>query len=575
MLFFPLSLHAWGNSEKYAPLEVEKPHSSEQHIEVPPPPVTSDDHKILVSKITGLLILGSPDLATRYVREKIEGVVLRDLTPPGGSKEFIRYVAPLIIGKPFTKAALSELKRKIILYYRDHNRPVIIILVPEQDVTDGILQLVVVESKIGDISYKGQHYFTKRDIKSAFHLKKGHSIDLDRLLTDTAWLNQNPFRQTNIQFAPGKKLGTTDVDIVTKDRFPARVYAGVDNTGEPLTGMSRWIAGFNLGNAFNLGDLLGFQWTTTEHMHRFKAYSGNYSAPLPWRHTLTVYGGYSEVIPRIIKFKNRGWSSQASLRYKIPIGKIYRKLLQNVSFGYDFKEMNSNLTFADVAEKPIHSKVVRLGQFTANYNLNYLPKNHAVHFDLDFFLSPAKHWFPNQTKRAYITLQKDASPIYAYACVTLSDTYTFSSDGWKIFFQGRGQYSNKILLASEQFALGGYNTVRGYVERIVSYDNAICLNLELKTPSGSLWKLFTKRSIGDGLCAIGFIDYGNGRPHANEKPFTPQLDTYSQSLVGVGPGLRYTIPPYFNVRFDLGFPLTHVTINGHGPRIHFGLVATY
>lgn len=542
-----------------------------------PAPSTMDDDEVLVCEIKGLLI-GPSTKGHGNIPKKIHGVVFKDLTPPGECGDLGRRLTPIAIGQPLTRKVLEELRREIVLYYRENDRPIVMVVVPEQDVTDGVLQLAVIEGKVGDVIVKGQRHFSEHRIRKNIHLEKGDAIDSDQLLTDVQWLNQNPFRQTNIVFGPGEKNGTTNVELITKDRLPFRIYAGGDNTGTPLVGRTRLFTGINWGNVFGLDHILSFQWTTSDDVHKFLSYTGSYSIPLPWRHTLSFFGGYSSVRPHLTGLRSEGWSAQASARYKIPIFQTYGVFQQDIQIGYDFKETNNNLLFAGTSSA-IETKVIQLGQFVGTYHFSYLPPKHILNFDLDVILSPAQNWYDHQTTADYHKLQPGSSPIYTYAVATVMDDYAFSSRklhrGWRLFYQGRIQMSNKILLPSEQFSLGGYYTVRGYNERLVNYDNAGCVNIEIRTPNFEPWRYAMGKNINEGFYALAFIDYGYGWPHRHAKPKEKHLDAGNHTLIGVGPGLRYSINRYFTARCDLGFPLTTVENNGRSPHIHFGLLASY
>jgi hemolysin activation/secretion protein len=50
------------------------------------------------------------------------------------------------IGTRFTMADLSAVMREVILYYREAGRPVVDVVVVEQDITSGVVQLAVVEA---------------------------------------------------------------------------------------------------------------------------------------------------------------------------------------------------------------------------------------------------------------------------------------------------------------------------------------------------------------------------------------------------------------------------------------------
>ena len=72
------------------------------------------------------------------------GVDLKDVTPPAPEHFATRYLPYL--GQPVTRGKLNELVKSIIVYYREHDRPVVDVAVPAQDITNGVLQIVVLEA---------------------------------------------------------------------------------------------------------------------------------------------------------------------------------------------------------------------------------------------------------------------------------------------------------------------------------------------------------------------------------------------------------------------------------------------
>ncbi len=154
---------------------------------------------------------------------------------------------------------------------------------------------------------------------------------------------------------------------------------------------------------------------------------------------------------------------------------------------------------------------------------------------------------PHQSNHAYSSFRDYAIPRYFYGTVALGDIYTFST-GDEISVLFRAQGSLNTLLPSEQFKLGGYNTVRGYEESVFISDNGICMNFELRSrPMGLLKK------ASDEWTFLAFMDFGWGY---NYHPFDGISKT--ARLWGVGPGLRCTINPYMILRVDYGFKLHHV-----------------
>ena len=53
-------------------------------------------------------------------------------------------------------------------------------------------------------------------------------------------------------------------DLETRDRFPLRLYAGYDNSGNVATGRDRWNLGFNSGNALWLDGVLSYRFTSSD-----------------------------------------------------------------------------------------------------------------------------------------------------------------------------------------------------------------------------------------------------------------------------------------------------------------------
>jgi hemolysin activation/secretion protein len=53
--------------------------------------------------------------------------------------------------QPLNETRMRELQREIVLYYRRHDRPLVDVLYPEQDVSNGMLQIIVIEGRLKEI----------------------------------------------------------------------------------------------------------------------------------------------------------------------------------------------------------------------------------------------------------------------------------------------------------------------------------------------------------------------------------------------------------------------------------------
>lgn len=501
--------------------------------------------------------------------ETLSGVEIQaDL--PGSHRDFEQMALKTFIGKPLSEELIAEIKNSIIETYRKNFRPVVTVIAPEQDISQCVVHLVVVEGCVGQVEVCGNRYFSAARLCNYLRLKPGDPIRSDIVYQDLFWINKNPFREVDLVYKPGETKGTTNILLVVQDRRPYRFYSGIDNSGNDLTGNNRLFAGFNWGNVFGSDQILSFQFTADDEFKRFLAYTLHYTAPLPWMHLINLYGGYSTVdshfsVPPIeSKFRNHGFSAQASIRYDIPI-KPSSGILQEFTWGFDWKRTNNNLEFSEV---PVFSKNVNLTQFMLSYNMGYESRNFTTTFEIEGFGAPF-HWMPDQSNADYQTLRAYAHNIYVYGRGSFSWVHHFTR--WVYYdLYLRGQAASTNLLPSEEYGVGGYDTVRGYKERQANGDFAIVANFEFLNSPFSLSKIYRGKCGIDSLQFLVFGDYGAAIVH---KAIPGQKKV--QQLYSVGPGLRYRIGTNVSVRLDWGYQLNHIAGSGPHQRVHFQAIGSY
>ncbi|HAZ15041.1 MAG: hypothetical protein A2Y28_00730 [Chlamydiae bacterium GWC2_50_10] len=518
----------------------------------------------ILSELKGILLMPGERMLYPFGTPEMRGIHLKDMDVPGGIEHLRRELEPRFIGQPLTQEGLAEIKRALILYYRRHDRPVVAVEVPEQEITNGVLQLIVIEGRIGKIICKNNRWFSDSLLLGYVQLRPGQAITADTLLTDVAWMNRNPFRKTDLIFTPGEDEGVTDIELITKDRFPFRPYLGGDNTGNGTTGQARWFGGFNWGNAFGCDQILSYQATLSSNINLFQAHSVHYTAPLPWRHLFLLFGGYAKIEPELTGFSSSGRSWQVSPRYTIPFNPLYRSFLQESSFGFDFKNTNNNFLFVEERELMAFGGEVNLSQFYGSYSLGKELKKHRLTLSLELYGSPGR-LFSHQKDSDFESLRYRAKNRYVYGRLTAGDIITLPKK-LSASLLGRLQLANGNLLPSEQFGLGGYDTVRGYDEREINADRALCLNGELRSMPLPFLKLFGFRKLDEELIFLAFLDFGLG----NNVHLLPEESRF-QTLLGAGPGLRYRIGKNLSIRADLGFKLHENQFSTSAPmRWHVG-----
>lgn len=513
----------------------------------------------VASKIKGLILTSSPLLVDK--EKPIHGIEFLGLDIPG--EDLAQQLTALFQDQPLSQDTIQEIKNEIIVYYRERHHPVVMAWAPEQEVDEGVVQLVVVEAKVARVVVTGNRYTKADRLSQKIGLKKGNLINEKKLLQDLAWINTNPFRSVSITYVPGESTGTTDIFLNVVDRRPIRFYIGGDNTGSQFTGQTRWFTGVNFANFFYPENLLSYQFTTANSPSLFLSHTGQFILPLPWRHTLNVFGAYATVNPHLTGFTSTGKSYQASGRYDVPLWFTYPSLQQTITLGFDFKGTNNNLIFGSDVETT-EGSLVNIAQFVLSYHLGVEPANQNIGAGIDIFWSPGQ-MVPHQSPTDFHTLNPKATAQYVYARASYTHELRIYRN-FSLFGSGQLQISDSNLIPSEQLALGGYNTVRGYPERVVNGDNGLCLNLEARSPHYFPLKKYTQ----DDLYILAFIDFGYAWDHSK----VPGLPL-TQTLIGIGPGLLYRVSSYFNMRFDLGFPLHKVENASKNPRVHMSAILSY
>jgi hemolysin activation/secretion protein len=525
---------------------------------IPTPPAPRwpvDPNKVIMPELRGIRLIAS-----------LKSLQSAGATSPGVSSD-VPFAAPVIpalqtfVGKPLTLGALAKIEATVTLYYRLRHHPFVAVAVPRQDVTGGVIQVVVTEYRAGKIRILKNRWFSAGEIRGDIRLQSGETIDAARLEADLAWLNQNPFRTVDLVVTPGAQVATTDLDFVVHDRLPFSVYAGYANDGSPATGLDRWKFGALWGDVLGTGQQLGYQFTASDdvfggHSGRggpsFMAQALTATIQLPWRHQLQVFGDYEQDRPNVgPDFASAGHSAQVSLRYIVPLAPSAH-LVQQLSAGYDFKTTNNNLDFGGVT---VSGQSTEIDQFPLAYQGTLKDRAGQTTLTDTLVLSPGGLTGRN-TDAAF---QPGASqPGVAYASARYAynrlevERDTNLPDRFLWIVRVTDQVASGNLLPSEQLNIGGMDTVRGYDEEIVGGADGVVASTEVRTPA--IAALF--RGQGgwrDTLQGDVFVDYGRVF-NVRDIPAAPVAPT----LGSAGIGARYAIGEHLNVRVEGGFPFEQV-----------------
>jgi len=480
------------------------------------------------------------------------------------------------VGRPLTLGGLNQLVRDAVLAYRKSDLPVVDVLVPEQEITTGVLQLVIIEGRMGDVIVEGGNRAESRALASQIRTDRGDVIRESNLTEDLAWINKHPTRQVDLIFSPGTGYGETDVILRSQTYKELSAYIAYENSGTDALGDSRAILGASwTGPAFlGLDSILSYQFTTNfdDRDSSLTGHSGVFASYLPWRHQITLLGAYVESSSSIaqgpgVRLNSVAENKQISGRYGIPLPQ-WGAISHELEIGMDFK---SALVDTSLSGIPIVSSITEIVQYSLGYNMVAADNTGVWRLDSEVVSSPGDNTNYNNTA-LFATQRAGATATYTYGRVSLERDQQLWND-WSMFARIQGQLSNGNLLSSETLGAGGYDSVRGFEQRIQSGDNGIVGTVELRTPTFYPATFAGVNGVRDG--AIGLI-FWDAASLSNVDPAAPGLVAEEVALGSVGAGFRYQIEDNFTFRADYGFQVTEDGFNDvdHG-RWHVGATATF
>lgn len=477
------------------------------------PPAASDASRdrrpdaadpVLLPELKGVVFVDGPyalkrdGLAADAAGERGVSVgALEDLD----SDAFRSAVAPYI-GRPLLLSDLDEIRSLARAEYVRAGKPFLDVSAPPQNVTTGVVQIVVTQYRLGAVTVSGAQHFSDDVIRRPLTLKEGDRLSLSMIQEELDRLNENPFVSVNAVFQPGKATGETDLVLQATDRTPVRVYGEVDNRGFRQLGIWQYEAGVNWGNAFGAGHILSYQ-LTRSFEGRFTAHSASGVFGIAPKSKLLVFGSHSTVRPKIAEgFDNVGHSGQASVRYSRTIPRL-AGFNASLQAGYDYKFTDNNLEFAGIE---VLDSAIEIHQFPVNVIINMTDRLGQTTLSNDLVFSPGDLSDKN-TDAAFETLVPGAKANYVYDRLSVTRTTRLPRNiAWVL--RGSVQVASGNLPNSEQMGGGGAGSARGYYPDTAVGSTGVILNTELRLAPFSPSALVSKTPAFQDTLQVGaFYDF--------------------------------------------------------------------
>lgn len=367
------------------------------------------------------------------------------------------------IGQCVNSEVLATIVSTIQNYYNDRGYVVAQALLPKQDFTTGDLEVKILEGKVNKIILGKNGTTDKMQTFTAFGNLEGDTLNMSDLNQGINQMNRLPANSASIsKIDLDSDAGAADVYVANnKKRFPGHASIGYDSLGNKYTGINRANFAGELDNLLFLNDALNVSYTENIDSNRDrnnnKTFTTDFSIPFGYN-TFTYDYSRSESTNKTDSANITGYSESNNF--------MLERLL--FSKGNLTISGNTSLTVKSAASYLDHHKIDISERHLTLANLEFALSN-TLENGVNIYIKPT------YTKGLKIlNAQKDnESPsnslpksqyqrIKLYATVSKEFKLPKLNTPFVLETDMDSQYSEDELYGSEQFAIGGYDSVRGF-----------------------------------------------------------------------------------------------------------------
>ncbi len=139
----------------------------------------------------------------------------------------------------FTIGLLQEVANRVTRYYRERGFILTKAVVPEQTVDDGVVEIRVIEGRLGRVRPQGNELYDYATLRRAFDGLVGEPVSKQRTESALLTLTDYPGLAAFGVFEPGKEPGESDLVLKVQDEDEFEGSVRLDNHGSEETGMGR------------------------------------------------------------------------------------------------------------------------------------------------------------------------------------------------------------------------------------------------------------------------------------------------------------------------------------------------
>lgn len=431
------------------------------------------------------------------------------------------------VGKELGFYQLNALTLRLTGYYREKGYVARVIL-PPQDVKDGIVLIKIVEGHRGSLNIENKGIRLDPERVRGFvdyRLPEGKNMDLSALGTALDILNEQPGIQATSRLASGKDESAVDVIVTAEDKPLTKIYLGTNNHGSRGTGEGQLTGSVLFNNPFGLFDAASVLVNATQGIRFLRGEYGLAIGNSGLRGSVNVSAlDYDITQDSLDALNAHGNAYTAGLGLSYPL--IRRSNLSlSLTGNYDRKTLHDYALGSETNNRDINAFGVGLVGTTTDNSFGFGQTGFALG------MAGGNVSINNPTAKAVDDLTRETDGQYAKLTYYLSRNQLLSSH-WMLAANLSGQFAADNLDSTERFALGGPNGVRAYPVGEGIGDEGVLASVNL---------VYT---FNERFNVSAFVDGGRIRLNkdtwANWNAGNPRLDN-TYSLSGGGFALNWIV----------------------------------
>jgi hemolysin activation/secretion protein len=465
------------------------------------------------------------------------------------SAELESIVAPYV-GREMDLTELEKVADVVTTAFRDNGYGLARAYIPVQEIKDGIIEIKVLEGKAGEIIVKGNKNYSSEFIKRGLTaVVRDGAIKQSSLEKSLLVLNEYPDLKATAVLEAGQEPGATDIVVTVKDKLPFHLVMDYDNFGTESVSKNRFGLEVNLGRFLIVeGSSLSLRGVIGSDPKSYHYGRASYLLPINGYGTklgFLGYGGDFDVGQALAEFNITAttWGYSAFLTHPFVRTRVASLTGE---FGFESKDSTQWLLGSLFSRDKV--RMLRMG-----LNSDWIDSTGRNFISFSIFQG---------LEEAFGAMENNDSKSSRFGA---DNRFTKAYLNWarvqkviervSILLRGSGQVSTRPLVATEEFYIGGADSVRGYPLGEFLGDDGYNVSTELRVsplPNQEILQL------------AFFVDHGG--VYIKDPP--PGIKKHNH-LTGAGFGFRLHLPYGISGRFDVGFPIQPAKAsNGDRPTLY-------